>query len=281
VRWIEPSRPGELILPDRRLLRPRPRVPCYDRSIVPLQAAISLGASHHGAVGSGTSATTTGVTTQATGSGFWISVGLNNGRTYTVADNKSNTYTPLAAEFDWNSAGSSIRGYYVENGAGGAGHTATVTVSAGGATGITIFFAEILGGLTSGLLDGTPLQNEDTASPFTSSAFTNAQADELLIAMFIGDSGSNPATHTPGNSFVTATNCDVTDGTQFYTGCLMSRVVSSIAAYNTTLTETGAGRGATLIAGFKAAAGGGGGAGIDPNLRSISNLAAVNRGANF
>jgi hypothetical protein len=254
VRWIEPSRPGELILPSRTLVRPRPLVPCYDRRLI---CAASIGVSHNGAVASGTSATTTGVTTQATGSVFVIGVGLNNGRTYTVADNKSNTYTPLAAQFVWNSTGSAIRGYYVENGAGGAGHTATVTVSAGGATGITIFFAELLGCLTSGALDGTPLQNEDTASPFTSSAYTNTQADGILLSFFIGDSGSNPATHTPGNSFVTAANCDVTDGTQFYTGCLTTRVVSSIAAVNTTLTETGAGRGATLIAGFKAAAGGG------------------------
>jgi hypothetical protein len=154
-------------------------------------------------------------------------------------------------------------------------------VSAGGATGITLFFAELLGVLTTGALDGTPLQNEDTATPYTSSAYTNTQADGILVSMFIGDSGSGTATHTPGNSFSIATNCDVTDGTQFYTGCLSVRVVSSIAAYNTSITETGSGRGAQFIAGFKAAAGGGGGSGIDPHLKSMAALAAIKRAANF
>jgi hypothetical protein len=199
--------------------------------------------------------TTDAITTAASGSCLVMALSINASRTYTPSDSKGNTWTQLEAQTLFNGALSAVRWWYCENATGGSSHTFTVTINSGGNSDIVIHVAEITGGLTSGILDATPSSNEDNTSPFTSPGHTTTNADDLLLSYLSGATGSNPATHTPGNSFTIVTQ--ETNGASFYASCLMKRVVSATGTYNSTCTQTGATSTRVTIASFKAAAGAG------------------------
>lgn len=233
---------------------------------------IAVGVHASNAVGSGTSVTTAARTSAASGSTFIIGAVCNNSEFSSVADSKSNVYTLIGAAQTFDSAGG-VRLYYCQNGTGGASHTATLNVTSSAAH--TVFFVEITGGLTSGILDQNNRAN-DTSSPFASPGITTTQADEILISILGGNSGSNPATHAESTGFTIDET--VTNGTTFYTGCIASRVVSSTGTYNSSFTETGGTNTGVIIASFKAAAGGGAGLEIP---RNIALIQAINRASNF
>lgn len=207
----------------------------------------------------GADSTTTGsLTTTASGSTFIIGAHWQGGSTPpTISDSKSNTYTLIGSVRQVDNNGSFLSHiglWYVENGTGGSSHTFT-GAKTGGYT--SVYGAEITGGLTSGIVDQNTGAALDASSPVTSGGVTTTQAAELLIGL-VGTyhTGSGPA-YTANNSFTIAQQ--ITDATNYWTGCLVSRVVSSTGTYETDVSVTNLTQGAALIATFKEDGGGGGG----------------------
>jgi hypothetical protein len=221
--------------------------------------AIAWAQSTKARTASGLSQTTSGLTTQATGSIFVIAAqwSRNSGTFSSVSDSKGNTYTLIDTQLDWEGVNGGWRLYYCENGTGGASHTATFTLT--GSNGpITIFFGEITGALTSGSLD-QHIRREDTASPFTLAAgLTTTQADEIVVSFVGGNSGSNPATHAESGlgSSTIQTASEETNGSTFWTAAIATAVKSSTGTFNPSWTESGASAMAVGLATFKAASAG-------------------------
>ena len=198
--------------------------------------AIAAGVSTaKGQTATGSSITTSGIATQASGSIFVVGLAFDSAVTFTsITDNKSNSpYVQLGAEQTYDAA--KIRLYYFVNGAGGAGHTFTGTVSS--TSRLTIVAQEITGAATSSPLDKNPGANEDLASPFTTlSTGTLSQATELVLAVFFGNSAANNAI-TESTGFTV--NASAPDGTQFWTGAIATVVVASTAARQASFTDGG------------------------------------------
>jgi len=210
--------------------------------------AIDVGASAI-ATSIAASQATSPISTQPSGSSFLIYL-IYSGATFTsIVDNKGNTYSQVGAEFDVG-ANSQGRLYLKENGVGGSGHTATLTQSSSDY--LLLALIEITGGKLSGLVDQQAGQN-DTSSPFTSPPITPTEAQELLLG-FMGDASTNVSNHTHGNSFTSVVAAN--DGT-FWVASVSKRLVSSIAAYNTSVTISGNGTANhNMIVSLKQASGG-------------------------
>lgn len=206
--------------------------------------SIDIGESSEGASG-GTTATTAAVTTQATGSTFvvgYVSVSV----CATPTDSKSNTYVAIGSEVTH--GGAAIHLYYCENGTGGSGHTATVA-TCGSFT--TIFFVEITGGLTSGILDsGASADASDSATPFDVTSGTTAQAVELLIAMF-GSNGTGTAAVAVSGPFTMVQ--DEENGASFSKGGIAYQITSGTGAFTASFTDSDASACPLKIAAFKSA----------------------------
>jgi hypothetical protein len=216
--------------------------------------AIAVGVTSKGRTGSASSQATTGVTTQTSGSAFVVAAAWDSARNFTsIADNKGNSanYVQIGNQVTFSGGGGRARLYYCQNGAGGAGHTATITVS--GSAGITVLFLELTGGATSGILDQNSTGVNDTSSPFTSQSITTTQAAEALISSLFGNSGANPATHAESTGFTVQAGADETNGSSFWTGCLASRIVAATGTYNSSFTESSGSNTAVHIASFKEA----------------------------
>lgn len=199
-----------------------------------------------------TSHTTSGDTTQASGSTFVVFVvaGSGAGSIDSVSDNKGNTYTQIGSTIT-SSSGSKSGLFSCQNGTGGAGHTWTAVIA--NAEVKNIYAVEITGGLLSGILDQAPAGVEDASSPFTSNVTsTTAQANELLLAFVATDTPSGTETITWGNSF---TQLDANGDSNFVTGGSAYRIVSATGAFSTSITSDVATSAVSLIAAFKEAGG--------------------------
>lgn len=220
--------------------------------------AIALANSEIGHVTAASSGSTSGVTT-TTGSTFVIATADSNAA-LNVSDNKGNTYTQLGVD---QGGGSSIviaQMWYCQNGAGGAGHTATVTFTSG--TGdCAIYFLEISGAATASYDSAVTAQTDDATSPYEVTSGTPAQADELLVAL-IGTDG-NPTSWAVGGSFI-ITEQEPTN-TTYWASAIAYRIISAAAAATpswtagNTLTGT-----ALIVGGFKQAGGGPPAAKVNP-----------------
>lgn len=216
--------------------------------------SLAAGVASKGATAAATSQATGAVTTQATGSLIFAGELFQASSTFsTLVDSKSNTFTQLGTEQTFATGNGKARLYYKENAAGGAGHTATFTNV--GSAAITDFFGEFTGALTASALDGTVQQVNDSATPFTLS-ITPSTGNRLLVALFGGDSGSNPATNAESSGFTVITNANETNGASFWTGCLAFKIVvgDGVTAFTASFTETGGSSCAIILAAFKEAA---------------------------
>lgn len=199
-------------------------------------------------------ATTVGQTTQATGSAFLVFYigGGGAGTIGTPTDNKGNTYTAGAAQVTAASA-AVCRWWYVENGAGGAGHTWSVTTTTGEVG--SIFVLEIKGGATSGILDQAPAGVSDLTSPYTSNTTgTTSQANEMIVAMVATDSVSGTEVITWGGGFTQST---AVGDANFATGGLGTQISSATGTFTSSITSSGAGTtgAVSFVASFKELAG--------------------------
>lgn len=135
------------------------------------------------AQGSATSVTTTGVTTQATGSTFVACVGAftNTIGASPVTDNKGNTYVAAIGSQGSTEGWGAI--FYCENASGGAGHTFTFTPT--GSDFISITVVEITGAAVSSALTSTNFSTATGLTHVTGNVTAGASAPEVLIACVV------------------------------------------------------------------------------------------------
>lgn len=205
--------------------------------------ALTLGVASKGVAASGsTVCTTTGVVTQAVNSTIVLAYTCRNTSTFvSVADNKGNSanYVRIGTQLD---SGFGISGmFYCQAAAGGTGHTATLTISGGGGSEITLFFLEIKAD-TSAAFDKFA-RIFDAASPFTSGpTATTTTANEFLVGVFWGGlanpitpavNSSNPA----AGSWTINTSAEELDGSSNFAGCMATASVSATGAYEAGFTE--------------------------------------------
>ena len=199
--------------------------------------------------GSANTATTTGGTTAASGSTFLICVSWDEasyGSITTVGDNKGNTYTALGTpQTDAGVPNCFTQLFVVENGAGGAGHTATFTTS--GNSFPTVHLIEITGATTAPL--DKIAQVRDTATPFTVTSPTLSQADEVVVCICAENSSS--VSYVSSNFTILSQE---TDAVQFWTSAVGKLVVSSTSAVTPNWTRGAGGSAGLALATFKAQA---------------------------
>lgn len=207
-----------------------------------ISAGVSVAA--HSA-GSATTLTSGSVTSAASGSTFVVFIQADS-TLNTPSDSKGNTYTAVTAQTT--NSGINSRMYYCQNGTGGASHTFTFTT--GGSANLSIYALEILGGLTSGILDQ---QNSilDSASPYTVTTPTTTQAAELAVACLSGNSAVTPATHAESTGYTK--QCEVTTGGPDWPGALYTKVLSATGAQTPSFTEASSSTGGVHCATFKEA----------------------------
>jgi hypothetical protein len=225
---------------------------------------LSLGVHSSIQIGGASTGTTAGVTTQAIGSGFRIDVvWFGAVGTPTISDNKGNSgnYVQIGSTVtDSGAFGGDFKSasFHCLNGAGGAGHTWTVTFS--GNTDFSLFATEAKTTNGAGLVvDSAPAGNYSTSSPYTSNNATTTVAN--TIAFVIGGDVAFPGTATvdwSGSSFTAVESQGDTTGT---TGHTAYRLFSSTGTFAASFTATGAPTSAAILrltAYSEASAGGGG-----------------------
>lgn len=216
---------------------------------------MAIGVGQKGAIasiGGGTTVTTVGVATAATGSTFVILVQADI-TPNTPTDSKSNVYTAVTAAIT--NSGIISRLYYCQNGTGGAAHTFTFTT--GSSANLTIYFVEITGGLTAGILDQ---QNSvlDSASPFTVTTGATTQAAEICVAAISGNSATTPATLAESTGYTI--QASVLTGGPDWAGGIATKIIAATGAQTPSFTQSGGTTGGVHCATFKESGGGGGGA---------------------
>ena len=183
-------------------------------------------------VGGTSPATTSGVVTQSTGSTFLAIVACYHSSltpilgSAPVSDNKGNTGWALQGTKTLIFGGVVEIGVYAQvNGAGGAGHTCTVTATQ--SENVGIWFIEVKGGLTSGIIDqiGDWIARTGVAN-FTalSNSITTTQAAELVLGIeFDGRSGTG-VNNTYNNGFIVDQEENDSAG---YTSSVSHKILSS------------------------------------------------------
>ena len=199
-----------------------------------------------GGAPSGTTVTTAGGTTSATGSTFVIALTFDGVRNVTsVSDSKGNTYTEIGTKQASSNAGTAM--YRCENGIGGASHTATANFSA--AAYQVAYLIELTGVETSSF-DQTAVAT-DAATPWEITTPTLGQADEIIITSFCLNTAGSGA-YSSGNTTIIG---EEQDGAAYYGGVVSKLVVSATTAVTPSFTRSaGSGTGVLKTATFKASA---------------------------
>lgn len=228
--------------------------------------AIGFGVSAKVSANSATSMTTAGVTTQAAGSTFVVSVSDPN-QNITVADNKGNTYTKRGSTLTLGSSATSK--WTCENGAGGAGHTLTVTWTSGSADG-TVTFGEITGAASASF--DVMASNFDNTNPYTVTSPTLSQAAELAIVFVTTDNA--PISYAESTGFTIYQQ--ETNAGLYWTAAALYKIVSATTALTPSFAGIGSGFNCGVeIMTFRESSGGGA-AVSQRNGIAISGLSAIN-----
>ena len=201
----------------------------------PAFSALSAGAKASAAAAAVNTVTTAGVTTQSTGSGFWLSVGWHSGATVnTPTDNKGNAYVQVGStqvDGSWSWAR-----YYCATGAGGSGHTFTVTTT-GSVALVQILAQELITTNGNGVvLDQTAQQQLNVAS-WVSPSVTTTSANEILVGGWLGHTSSGTASFTANSSF--ALGPTILDGSFDNSAAVETRVVSATGSYHADFSVSG------------------------------------------
>lgn len=212
--------------------------------------AISVGQhiEAHGNSAAGTR-TTSSVNTQASGSSFLIFI-LSNTNGPTVSDSMGNSYSTVDTAQGGN-IGTFLYlcCYLCENGSGGTGHTFSSTNC------YNIFAIEIVGGVTTSLVD-TNQKAYDSAQAWVTASMTPTQDGDLIVCCCCEGSSGNPAALTPTYTSILDS---VTNGASYWIGAVASLVQGSAAAFQESWSDsTGGSGGLVWQVAMKAAAGGGG-----------------------
>lgn len=183
--------------------------------------------------GQGVSSLTTAAITSTSGGTFIASYQGPIVTVNTPTDSKSNAYTLQESV----GISQQIFVYTAENGTGGASHTCTITTATAPAA-FTVYFCEAQGVSTSSVDAAASVAGDDSASPFTLTSGTLAQANNLALAYVANPEGTaNPHTFTEGSGFTKAQ--EETDVGAYYSSQVAWKVTSSTAALATTWTSNG------------------------------------------
>jgi hypothetical protein len=212
-------------------------------------AATLIGA--RGTTATATVTTTGGTSTGGSGSIFQIYVSFDPGVTISsVADSKSNSYSLVGSVV---TGRAKLARYRCVGGTGGASHTATVNFS--GNSFAVAHLIEVTGAATSSAAD-ISTSAVDTASPYTISSGTLAQAAEVVIAAIESGSGVNGA-YSESTGFTILSQ--ESDMESFWISAVASKVVASTSSVTPSFTRSGdddAFDAALVIDSFKEAASG-------------------------
>lgn len=197
--------------------------------------SLAAGANTAVAVAKTHTATTSGITTQASGSGFWLAVGWHSGATpVTPTDNKGNTYVQCGSTL--NDGTYYWARYFCANGVGGSGHTFTFTTT-GTASLIQILVQEVTTTNGKGVILGQSAQQELNAAPFVSPSVTTTIANEILIGGFLGHMASGTASFTANSGFTLGAT--ILDGNTDNSSAVEYKVVSATGSYNSDFSISG------------------------------------------
>lgn len=212
---------------------------------------ISLLNAEKGNISSASSGSTAGFASTS-GSTFVICVSDPNANV-TISDNKGNSYSQVGTDQLLAAGTGNVTGqmWQCPNGAGGAGHTATVTFTSG--TGDCAFYFLEIGDAANPSIDsGSISQGTDASTPFERTTGTLAQADSLIVAFaFNNDSASSFTAASPLTTQLQETNVAL-----YWTSAVATGVVASTAAVTASFTCTGSpGTGGLglIVAAFKQA----------------------------
>jgi hypothetical protein len=195
-------------------------------------------------------ATTTAVTTSATGSTFYVSVlrGDINVATTTVTDSKGNTYVQIGSDVT-NTNNRTASRFYAKNGNGGSGHTITATSGTSTSSALTVFLVEITGANLTAPLDQSNTNDSNfSAMPFTSNniTITPPSTGELLISTFNTTTFATALTFTETQGF-TIQQQNVNGEINAPSGAIGTLIKTSAGTYNASWND-GSGGDASLIA---------------------------------
>lgn len=204
-------------------------------------------------IGATTVATSPAVTTATVGSAFVVAVSCSNTTGLQLAtDSKSNIYAQIQSTTNDVANTYQAAWWFIVNGAGGSGHTASGNSSDG--KHIAVYFVELLGCLPSAAKDQDVAGFADNSSPFTTNTTgSTTQADEIALAFYAtGTTIAGPEVLTWGNGF---TQIDAGSNTSEATGGIAYKVLSATGTVQGSLTSAGGGTGDTIgfVATFKAA----------------------------
>ena len=197
-------------------------------------------------------ATTAAVTTQASGSVFYVGVVVKQttGSAPAITDSKSNTYTPIGTGIT--DTGSCTQYRYYSNGTGGASHTVTATLAG---KDMAVFFEEGIGA------QGPPSSSNGQGANFTGSLSTGsvtANTGDFICSVFSTASFQNPIGPTI-TGFTTTVDQSQLDGTTGAAGASTSVIAVSTGSTSATWSDTSGASGETASADVFASSGGGGG----------------------
>lgn len=205
----------------------------------------------HVSVSSGgtTSLTTGNITTSASGSTFVVAGASDVAPLAVPTDSKANVYLQKGTFQLAAGAAPGVYFYTCQNGTGGATHNATLTWLATDTPAFALF--EITGAAASSL-DATT-QGSDSASPYTLSSGTLAQAAEMVVCVVTGNGSSNPATAAESTGFTIIES--KLDNSSYDMFALGYKVVAATTAVTPSWTVTGSARAGLSLASFKQASG--------------------------
>jgi hypothetical protein len=176
--------------------------------------------------------TTASVTTQASGSSFWICAAVPTLMTVSAAsDNKGNTYTQNGSTIVGFDSASDLYRFRSVNGTGGSGHTFSISI-----TSVPSFFS-IWAVEIKNSTGGLDQQNAQvtSVSPFDSPSVTTTSANEVILGCAIDNSTG------AGDNFTAATTYtlldQVTNGSLFATGASIGKAVSTTGTFKTEVTS--------------------------------------------
>lgn len=244
-----------------------------------------IGAIGVGNIGSNTAVTSVAVATSATGSDFEVIViaqGVNGATAPTITDNKGNNalYTQIGAGFN-NGNNGYIWRFNADNGAGGAGHTATATFALNIASGISIILLEKTGCALSASLDqsntGTSGPSQTTGPGVSGNVTVTPPATgEILVSVMMNDDASAALTYAEANGFTIQAQ-NTAFATFFWQWAIGTKIVTAPGTYSASWTWGGANlSSACLIDSFKGAPATGGGTGVSgPGLSRGAGLSGA------
>jgi len=174
--------------------------------------------------------TTTGITTSASGSNFYVFVGVSSAGPPTVSDSKSNTYSLVTSDTTGDFNGINVYAFKCENGTGGASHTVTVNQAN---VGMVVAFVEVTGAATSGSIDVSNHNGTNaTSTTINTATVTTTNANDLILSFWKGsNTGNTSVAANTGAGYAI-----VNSGTANPAFAVSSRVVSSTGTYGDTYT---------------------------------------------